>query len=226
MTPEQIELCQRLAAEAAQYRWAREMSDDSRRAEAEEARVGHRVGYRCDPKATHAWWACWQPAYEAALATRATPRPVAASPDSYGGEVHRQHARTVVGYARQVLTACEAFARKAGDGPCWRLAEMSAHLDRIEAWTRTGGFVDVSAIVPACVSPVPSLPWVVDPLGTMRHLGHMVATGLPDQWAFHAGQARHAAAHTLASLDDPARRDRYRAAIPVWLEKLRTEVAA
>jgi hypothetical protein len=225
VTPDQIALCQRLAAEAAQYKWARELSDDSRRGEAEDARVEHKVGFRCDPKATRAWWATWQPAYDAALEARTAQR-LAPRPEDWGGEVHRRHALTVARYAREVFAACQAFALKFNDGPCWRITEMAAHLDRIEAWATADapGFIDVSAIVPACVAPVPSLPWVVDPFGVMRHLGHMVATGLSSEWSFHVEQACHAAAFTLASLEDRTRGDKYRAAVPVHLARLAGEV--
>lgn len=221
-----IDLCQRLAAEAAQYRWARELSDDSRRAEAEDARVDHKVGFRCDPKATRAWWAAWQPAYDAALAARSEMRKAAPDPLAWSGEVHRQHARTVVGYARMVLPACAAFALKFGSEPCWRIAEMVAHLDRIEAWATADApaFIDVSTVVPACGSPVPSIPWVADPFGVMRNLAHLVATGLRDMWPGYVEQARHAAAHTLASIDDQRRGEKYRAAIPVHLARLAGEV--
>lgn len=226
LTPEHVELCRRLAAEAARYRWAHELSEDARRSEAEDARKAHRVGYLCDPKASRAWWAAWEPAFQAALVARKTAAPTP-DPRGWGGPVHRQHARAVARYARVALDACVTFAARTGEGAPPPLTSMGNHLDAIEAWASSAevAFIDVSDIVPACVSPVPELPWVIDPLGTMRHLAQLVATSLVDQWAFHQEQALCAAASTMASLDDLRHGATYRAAYVQHRERLTRKVA-
>jgi hypothetical protein len=224
MTPEQIALCQRCAAESAQQKWAREWSDNARRAEAEDARVEHRVGFRCSPSDTRAWWAVWEPAFLAALDARSV-QSNAPLPYAWGGAAHLAYVRRTARHARAVHDACVAYATKnaAGtNGPCSLLLSSGEHLARTEAWD--GTFLDVSGVAPAHSYSVPSLPWISDPLGALRHLAHMVSASLPDQWAFHEEQAVHAAAATLASLDDVRRGAVYGVRYHEHLARMMSEV--
>lgn len=227
MTPEQIALCQRLAVEAAGYRWAKELSESSRQSEAEDARIEHKVGFRCDPKASRAWWAVWEPAFQSALQERATPRnPSLAFHDiGWGASVHRAHVRRAARHARAAHDACAAFAAKVGDGVPAALVRMGERLDAVEAWASSSAvaFINVSDIAPACAVHPPGLPWVVDPLGAMRHLAHLVASGQADQWGFYEEQALCAAASTLASLDDPKRGDLYRKQRELHIQALKVK---
>jgi hypothetical protein len=104
--------------------------------------------------------------------------------------------------------------------PCSLLLSSGEHLARTEAWD--GTFLDVSGVAPAYS--VPSLPWISDPLGALRHLAHMVSASLPDQWAFHEEQAVHAAAATLASLDDVRRGAVYGVRYHEHLARMMSEV--
>jgi hypothetical protein len=222
VTPEQVDLCKRLATEAAQYRWARELDDDSRRNEAEDARKQARVGFLCDPRMQRAWWLVWEPAYISALDARATQR-TAPLPTAWGGAVHAGHARRAAYHARAAHAACLAHAAKTG-GACPLLLASGEHLTRVEAWA--GGWLDVSEVAPMCARSVPSLPWVLDPLAALRHLAHLVASSQFDQWVFHEEQAWRAAASTLASIDDLRRGERYRAAVQTHLDRLAKEATA
>lgn len=220
MTPDQIETCIRLAAEAAQYRWARELSEDARRDEAEDARIQARVGFRCDPKAKAVWWTVWEAAFLAALDARATVR-LAPAADAYAGPQHKGGVARAARYARAALDAVLAHARKAG-GVSPALIVLGDHLTRIEAWAAdpAATFLDVSGVAAACDAPGAALPWVVNPHGALNHVARAVATSLPDQWVHHEEQALHAAATVLANLDDLRREARFRALVPEYLARL------